>query len=89
MFLGSSPAGDVAAKMYTVIASASRHHLDLWAYMDDVLRRLCAGEQDIDSLLPDIWRAAHPEAVRTYREHDKENRRNRQKQKRARRRTIA
>ena len=32
LFIGSAAAGEVAAMMYTLIASASRHNLDLWTY---------------------------------------------------------
>ena len=89
MFIGSPAAGDVAATMYTLIASASRHQLDLWAYVDDVLRSLAGGTTDVDSLLPDHWRAAHPESIRTYREAEKEARRIKTKSRRARRRKLA
>lgn len=89
MFIGSSAAGDVAATMYTLVASASRHQLDLWAYVDDVLRSLAGGTADLDSLLPDRWRAAHPESIRTYRETEQEARRIKTKERRARRRKLA
>ncbi len=35
MFIGSSAGGVVASTMYTLIASSSRHVIDLWAYVDD------------------------------------------------------
>lgn len=75
LFIGSAAAGEVAATMTTLVASASRHSLDIWAYLDDVLRRLAAGEPDVDQLLPDRWRAAHPDSVRTYRDAEREARR--------------
>jgi len=34
MFFGSAAGGEVAETMYTLIASAARHQLDLWAYVD-------------------------------------------------------
>jgi transposase len=74
---------------YTLIASASRHDLDLWAYLDDVLRRLAGGETNLDALLPDRWRETHPESVRTYRQQESEVRQARTKQRRARRRELA
>lgn len=89
LFIGSSAAGDVAATMYTLIASASRHDLDLWAYLDDVLRRLAGGDTDLDGLLPNRWRESHPESVRTYRQQENEARQARTKQRRARRRKLA
>ena len=89
LFVGSSAAGDVAATMYTLIASASRHNVDLWTYLDDVLRRLASGENDLDALLPDRWREAHPESVRTYRQVEQAARQAKTKERRARRRQLA
>ncbi|MCA9200964.1 MAG: IS66 family transposase, partial [Planctomycetales bacterium] len=40
LFVGSHRGGEVAASMYSVVSSAARHHLDVWAYVDDCLRRL-------------------------------------------------
>ncbi len=74
LFIGSAAAGDVAATMYTLIASASRHNVDLWAYLDDVLRRLAGGQTELESLLPDRWAAAHPKSIRTYRQDEQEAR---------------
>ena len=89
LFIGSSPAGAVAASMYTLVASASRHDLDIWAYLNDVLRRLSAGESDLTALLPDQWRTTHPESIRTYRQAEQAHRAARTKSRRARRRKLA
>lgn len=89
LFVGSAVAGDVAATMYTLVASASRHQLDHWAHLDDVLRRLAGGDADLDSLLPDRWAASHPESIRTYRQAEQAVRREQTKQRRARRRKLA
>lgn len=89
LFVSSAIAGDVAATMYTLVASASRHNLDQWAYLNDVLRRLSGGESDLDSLLPDRWAAPHPESIRTYRQAEQAARREQTKQRRARRRKLA
>lgn len=89
LFIGSAAAGDVAATMYTLIASASRHNLDLWAYLDDVLRRLAGGQTELESLLPDRWAAAHPKSIRTYRQAEQEAREAKTKDRRARRRKLA
>lgn len=72
LFIGSREAGPRAAILYTVVASAARHNLDLWAYLRDVLERLALGEPNLASLLPDVWAAAHPGAVRSYRAHERE-----------------
>jgi len=89
LFLGSSAAGDVAARMYTLIASASRHQLDLWAYLDDLLRRLADGKSDLASLLPDRWAAMHPDSIRSYRKTESLARAAKTKARRARRRKLA
>jgi transposase len=72
LFIGSPQAGNRAAILYTVVASAARHNLDLWAYLRDVLERLALGEPNLEGLLPDVWAAAHPVAVRSYRAHERE-----------------
>jgi transposase len=72
LFIGSPQAGPRAAILYTVVASAARHNLDLWAYLRDVLERLATGEKNLANLLPDVWAAAHPEAIRSYRAHERE-----------------
>jgi transposase len=60
LFIGSKEAGPRAAILYTVVASAARHDLDIWAYLCDVLQRLARGNADLASLLPDAWAAAIP-----------------------------
>ena len=59
LFVGSSAAGDRAADFMTLVASAVRNDLDVWAYLKDVLDRLLAGETDYEPLRPDIWRESH------------------------------
>lgn len=89
LFVGSVSAGEVASRMYTVVASAMRHQLDAWAYLDSVLRSLAGGTTDIQSLLPDVWAQSHPEAIRTYREAESIARAAQTKARRARRRKLA
>jgi transposase len=72
LFLGSEQAGPRAAVFYTILSSAKRHDLDTWAYLRDVLERLARGEPNLDDLLPDRWKQAHPDSVRTYRQHERE-----------------
>jgi hypothetical protein len=72
LFIGSQEAGPRAATLYAVVASAARHDLDVWAYLRDVLERLATGDADPANLLPDIWAVTHPEAIRTYRAHERE-----------------
>ena len=53
--------------MITLVSSAVRNDLDVWAYIKDVLDRLLAGSTDDESLRPDIWRQTHPQSIRAYR----------------------
>lgn len=89
LFVGSPEAGPRAAILYTVVASAARHHLDVWAYLCDVMKRLAHGETDLTPLLPDAWAAAHPEAIRTYRVRENESKAAARRQRRKRRRALA
>jgi len=86
LFVGSSRGGEVAAAMYSLVSSAARHHLDVWAYVDDCLRRLGGGSTDYEALLPDVWRACHPESIRVYRDAEQKSRRLTTQQRRVRRR---
>lgn len=86
LFVGSHRGGDVAAAMYSLVSSAARHNLDVWAYVDDCLRQLASGSSDYENLLPDVWRASHPESIRVYRDAEKKSRRLTTQQRRIRRR---
>lgn len=74
MFVGSRTGGERTAVILTVIASAHRHDLDVWAYLRDVLERLAKGETNLEALLPDVWKASHPQHVRTFREEERQRR---------------
>jgi len=69
MFLGSDNGGRTAAVLYSLVASAKRHHLDPQAYLTDVLRRLPAivNPLALRALLPDRWATTHPEHVVQFR----------------------
>ena len=82
LFVGSVAAGERAADLLTLVSSAVRNDLDVWAYVKCVLDCLLAGSADYASLRPDRWAAAHPDQIRTYR---KEERRDRADTKRNRR----
>ncbi|MDD4270618.1 MAG: transposase [Thermoguttaceae bacterium] len=71
LFVGSRNGGERTAVILTVVASAHRHDLDVWAYLRDVLQRLAEGEDNLEVLLPDVWKASHPEHVRTFREEER------------------
>jgi len=74
LFVGCHEGGERSAVILTVIASAHRHDLDVWAYLRDILERLAKGETALEPLLPDVWKAAHPQQVRTFREEEREQR---------------
>ncbi len=89
LFIGSPAAGDRAAGFFTLVASAVRNDLDVWAYMNDVLVRLLAGETDYEPLRPDRWAAAHPEAIRQYRQEERRDKADRKQRRRAARRRTS
>ncbi|MCH8149615.1 MAG: transposase domain-containing protein [Planctomycetes bacterium] len=82
----SVPAGQRAADFITLVSSAWRNDLDVWAYIKDVLDRLLAGETDYAALRPDSWRQTHPEAIREYRVTERRDRADRKQYRRAARR---
>ena len=86
LFIGSVAAGERAANFLTLVSSAVRNDLDVWAYTKDVLDRLLAGETDYAALRPDAWRLAHPEAIRKYRVTERRDRADRKQYRRAARR---
>lgn len=88
LFIGSPQAGPRAADLYTVVASAARHDLDIWAYLREALETLAAGTGDLVQLLPDVWAAAHPESVRAYRGREREAQATAKRERRKRRRAL-
>ena len=82
LFVGSVAAGERAADFLTIVSSALRNDLDVWAYVKELLDRLLAGDRDYAALRPDRWAAAHPDQIREYRV---EERRDRAEAKQARR----
>ena len=82
--------------LYTLVASAARHDLDVWAYLRDVLARLAVTREDrsplttelLAPLWPDVWAQAQPEAIRSYRQHESESRAAAKRARREKRRAI-
>jgi transposase len=70
----------------TLVSSAHRNDLDVWAYVNDVLKRLLAGETNYQPLLPWNWAKNHPESIRTYRQGERRDREIRQRDRRQKRR---
>lgn len=88
LFIGSVAAGDRAADFLTLVSSAVRNDLDVWAYLKDVLDRLLTGDTDYATLRPDVWRQAHPEAIREYRVAERRDRADRKQLRRSERRRL-
>ena len=86
MFIGSVAAGYRAADLMSLVSSAHRNDLDIFVYVKDVLDRLLAGETTYAALRPDVWKQAHPEAIRIYRVEERQARADAKSVKRARRR---
>lgn len=86
LFKGSVAAGERAANLLTIVATALRNELDVSAYLYDVLRRALAGETDWADLAPHAWKVEHPEAVRAYRQEERRQAADRKRTRRARRR---
>jgi transposase len=67
LFFGSLRGGHTAATLYSVVQSARLYHLDVTAYLTDILRRLPAilptDTAAIRALLPDEWAKSHPQYI--------------------------
>jgi transposase len=88
LFFGSVAAGERMADLLTLVSSALRNDLDVWAYLKDVFDQLLAGSTDYASLRPDRWAAAHPEHIRVYRADERRNRAAAKHHRRSRRRAA-
>ena len=86
MFVGSEKAGERTAIILTIVASAHRHDLDVWAYLRDVLERLAKGETNLEELLPDVWKTNHPQHVRDFRAEERQERADERRYQRAKKR---
>lgn len=89
LFVGSAEGGERTAVILTIVASAHRHDLDVWAYLRDVLERLAKGETNLKELLPDVWKQQHPQHVRDFRAEEREQRADQRRYHRAQRRIEA
>jgi hypothetical protein len=86
LFAGSLEGGQRSADFMTLVSSAHRNDLEVWSYVNDVLKRLLAGESNYEALLPWNWAAANPQSVRTYRQSERTEREIFKREQRARRR---
>lgn len=86
LFTGSLAGGERNAGFLSLVSSAHRNNLDVWAYVNDVLQRLLAGETNYEPMLPWNWAQNHPESIRIYRQKERSDREIRKRDKRQRRR---
>lgn len=86
LFLGSVEAGVRAATLLTIVSTAVRNDLDVWAYVKDVLDCLLPGSTDYESLRADVWKQSHPESIRHYRSDERRDQADRKQFRRAQRR---
>jgi transposase len=89
MFLGSYQGGETAAICFTILANAKRYQIEPFAYVRALLVALSSDQVDLESLLPDVWIAAHPEHVLQYRRDEAEAAANARRRRRALRREKA
>jgi hypothetical protein len=71
LFIGSLRAGIRNASLMSLVASALRQDLDVAMYLESVITHMLRGTAKTEELLPDRWKAAHPQAVREYREQER------------------
>jgi hypothetical protein len=86
LFAGSVAGGERNAGFLTLASSAHRNDLEVRAYIHDILQRLLDGETDYEPMLPWNWAAAHPEAIRVFRQEERRVRDDRKQTERAKRR---
>lgn len=64
MFFGSDNGGHTAAVLYSLVASAKRHGLNVFAYLRDVIARISDHPANrLEELLPDQWKLAQLQAA--------------------------
>lgn len=86
LFAGSVAGGERSAGFLTLTSSAHRNDLDVRAYVNDILRRLLAGETNYEPMLPWNWAATHPESIRQFRREERRERDVRKQAERSKRR---
>ncbi len=68
IFLRSDRGGETAAVCFSILANAKQYSIEPLAYVWALLVSLSSDDVDLESLLPDVWIAAHPEHRLKYRQ---------------------
>ena len=90
LFFGNQTAGETAAKLFTLTKTCNRHHIDPFAYLQDVYARLpTTSPVELPSLLPDRWIEDHPQHLIQQRVYEAIDRAQRARERRAERRQCA
>jgi len=89
LFVGSDQGGETAAICFSILDGAKRHRIEPLAYVSALLTALSSTEVDLESLLPVVWIAAHPEHFLTYRRDEAEAAATARRRRRERRRAKA
>lgn len=90
LFFGNQTAGETAAKLFTLTKTCNRHHIDPFAYLQDVYARLpTTPPEELPSLLPDRWIADRPQHLIQQRVYEALDRAQRARERRAERRQRA
>jgi transposase len=89
LFLGSDQGGETAAICFTILANAKRYQIEPFAYVRALLIAMSSDQVDLESLMPDVWFAAHPEHFLQYRRDEAEAAANSRRRRRACRREKA
>jgi hypothetical protein len=72
LYVGSDQGGETAAICVSIPAGAKRHRIEPLAYVRALLVALSSEDVELESLLPDVWIAAHPEHFLQYRRDEAE-----------------
>ena len=65
LFAGSDAGAERAAVLYSLLRTCALHHVDAFAYLTDVLRKLASGwlAKRLDELLPENWSPAAKDPI--------------------------
>jgi len=70
-FCGCVAGGERNTGFMTLTSSAHRNDLDIWSYVNDILRRLLDGEPNYEPMLPWNWATEHPKSIRKFRQEER------------------